>query len=138
MSMRNDKHPEISYDFLQMIFVVLPRFKKKESECETIIDKILFSLKNGHKLKGVPKSFKEKELLRIFEMARISNFTERELKQYEAAMMNRHDQKAILAYAKKEGVMETAKNMLAKGYSVAEVIEVTNFSREQVIALNKA
>jgi len=138
LSLRNDKHPEISYDILQMIYVILPRFKKKESECKTVMDKIIFSLKNGHKLKGVPKSFKEKELLRIFEMARISNFTERELKQYEAAMMNRHDQKAILAYAKKEGVMETAKNMLAKGYSVAEVIEVTNFSREQVIALNKA
>ncbi|MDR2584064.1 MAG: Rpn family recombination-promoting nuclease/putative transposase, partial [Fibromonadaceae bacterium] len=75
LSLRNDKHPEISYDILQMIYVILPRFKKKESECETIMDKIIFSLKNGHKLKGVPKSFKEKELLQIFEVARISNFT---------------------------------------------------------------
>jgi len=75
LSLRNDKHPEISYDILQMIYVILPRFKKKESECETIMDKIIFSLKNGHKLKGVPKSFKEKELLQIFEVARTSNFT---------------------------------------------------------------
>ena len=45
-----------------------------------------------------PKSFKEKELLQIFKVAEISNFTERELKQYEVAMMNRHDQKTILAW----------------------------------------
>ena len=44
LSLRNDKHPEISYDILQMIYVILPRFKKKESECKTIMDKILFFL----------------------------------------------------------------------------------------------
>ena len=146
LSLRNDKHPEISYDILQMIYVILPRFKKKESECKTIMDKILFSLKNGHKLKGVPKSFKEKELLQIFEVARISNFTDRELKQYEAAMMNRHDQRAIIAYAEekaeargiKKNRNEIARNMLAKGYSVAEVIGITNLSRGQIRALRQA
>jgi len=33
------------------------------------------------------------------------------------------------------GVTRTAKNMLAKGYSDAEVIDVTNLSPEQVMAL---
>jgi len=146
LSLRNDKHPEISYDILQMIYVILPRFKKKESECETIMDKILFSLKNGHKLKGVPKNFKEKELLQIFEVARISNFTERELKQYEAAMMNRHDQKAILAYAEekaeargeirgvKKGILQTAKSMLKNGLEPALVARITKLPKEQIIA----
>jgi conserved hypothetical protein (putative transposase or invertase) len=138
LSLRNDKHPEISYDILQMIYVILPRFKKKESECETIMDKILFSLKNGHKLKGVPKSFKEKELLRIFEVARISNFTERELKQYEAAMMNRHDQKAILAYAKKQGLMQAAKSMLKDGLELERVVRITKLPKEQIITFSKA
>jgi conserved hypothetical protein (putative transposase or invertase) len=149
LSLRNDKHPEISYDILQMIYVILPRFKKKESECETIMDKILFSLKNGHKLKGVPKSFKEKELLRIFEVARISNFTERELKQYEAAMMNRHDQKAILAYAEekaeargevrgvKKGILQTAKSMLKNGLELERVARITKLPKEQIIAFSK-
>jgi len=147
LSLRNDKHPEISYDILQMIYVILPRFKKKESECKTIMDKILFSLKNGHKLKGVPKSFKEKELLQIFEVARISNFTERELKQYEAAMMNRHDQKAILAYAEEKGEIrgeargikknrnEIARNMLGDGVEPALVARYTNLPLKAVKAL---
>jgi predicted transposase/invertase (TIGR01784 family) len=35
------------------------------------------------------------------------------------------------------GVTRTAKNMLAKGYSVAEVIEITDLSLEQVRALRR-
>jgi predicted transposase/invertase (TIGR01784 family) len=144
LSLRNDKHPEISYDILQMIFVILPRFKKTEMECKTVMDKILFSLKNGHKLKSVPKSFKEKELLQIFKVAEISNFTERELKQYEAAMMNRHDQKAILAYAEEKGEVrglargkkEIAKNMLCEGVEPALVARYTKLPLKVVRALN--
>jgi hypothetical protein len=74
LSVRNDLHPEVSYDVLQMTFVILPRFKKKESECKTVMDKLLFSLRNGHKLKKVPKNFKERELKDIFNIAEISNF----------------------------------------------------------------
>jgi predicted transposase/invertase (TIGR01784 family) len=154
LSLRNDKHPEVSYDMLQMTFVILPRFNKTESECKTAMDKILFAFKNGHKLRKAPKSFKERELKDIFNIAEISNFTESELYRYEAIMRNEYDQRACLAYAKKEGrekgreegkkeglvqgVMETAKNMLAKGYSVAEIIGITNLSREQVRALKRA
>ncbi|MDR2732297.1 MAG: Rpn family recombination-promoting nuclease/putative transposase, partial [Fibromonadaceae bacterium] len=75
LSVRNDKHPEISYDMLQMTFVILPRFSKAEGECKTVMDKILFFLLNGHRLKSIPKSFKNRELRDIFEVARISSFT---------------------------------------------------------------
>ena len=71
----------------------------------------------------------------------ISNFTERELKQYEAAMMNRHDQKAILAYAKKEGrgegILLTAKNMLKDGLELERVARITKLPKEQIIAFSK-
>ncbi|MDR2556023.1 MAG: Rpn family recombination-promoting nuclease/putative transposase [Fibromonadaceae bacterium] len=150
LSIRNDKHPEVSYDMLQMTFVILPRFNKTESECKTVMDKILFAFKNGHKLKKAPKSFREKELRDIFSIAEISNFTESELYKYEAIMRNEYDQRAILAYAKKEGevigetrglkkgILQTAKNMLAKGFSVADVLKATNLPREQVRALKRA
>jgi predicted transposase/invertase (TIGR01784 family) len=104
LSVRNDKHPEVSYDMLQMVFVILPRFRKAESECETIMDKILFSFCNGHELESVPKSFTESELGLLFELAEISNFTERELADYEESMLNRYDYKATIDCAKEEGV----------------------------------
>jgi len=147
LSIRNDNHPEVCYDMLQMTFVILPRFKKTESECETIMDKILFAFKNGHKLKRAPKSFREKELRDIFNIAEISNFTEREIKQYEAAMMNRYDQRACIAYAKKEGVAigeirgearslkRVARNMLGDGVEPALVARYTKLPLKAVKAL---
>jgi len=147
LSIRNDNHPEVSYDMLQMTFVILPRFKKKESECETIMDKTLFAFKNGHKLKGAPKSFKEKELRDIFNIAEISNFTEREIKHYEAAMMNRYDQKACIAYAEKKGeakgeargvsigLKKVARNMLGDGVEPALVARYTKLPLKAVKAL---
>jgi predicted transposase YdaD len=102
------------------------------------MDKILFAFTNGHKLKRVPGSFRERELRDIFSIAEISNFTESELYRYEVVMRNEWDQRACLAYAKKEGIMQTAKNMLAKGFSVADVLKATDLSREQVMALRRA
>jgi predicted RNA binding protein with dsRBD fold (UPF0201 family) len=103
------------------------------------MDKLLFSLKNGHKLKKVPKDFKERELKDIFNIAEISNFNSDELYRYEAIMRNEYDQRACLAYAKKEGkeegVAETARNMLGKGVEPALVASYTNLSLEAVEAL---
>jgi predicted transposase/invertase (TIGR01784 family) len=139
LSIRNDLHPEVSYDMLQMTFVILPRFKKKENECKTIMDKLLFSLKNGHKLNKVPKDFKEKELKDIFNIAEISNFNGDELYRYEAIMRNEYDQRACLAYAKKEGVekgiLQTAKSMLKNGIKPALVARITKLPKEQIMAL---
>jgi hypothetical protein len=75
---------------------------------------------------------------RLFEISRISNFTNEELMNYESDMKRFSDHANALAYAEEKGVMKTAKNMLAKGYSVAEVIGITNLSREQVRALKRA
>jgi predicted transposase/invertase (TIGR01784 family) len=120
LSMRNDMHPEVFYDILQMTFVILPRFKKKENECKTIMDRLLFSLKNSHKLKKIPGSFKEKELKDIFSIAEISNFTDREIRQYEANMMNRYDYQATIAYAKEEGFAKGEKKGVAMGMEKGE------------------
>jgi hypothetical protein len=75
---------------------------------------------------------------RIFEVARISNFTSEELMDYESEMKRFSDHANALAYAEEKGVLRTAKKMLAKGYSVAEVIGITNLPREQVMALRRA
>ncbi|GBU23741.1 hypothetical protein R83H12_00358 [Fibrobacteria bacterium R8-3-H12] len=76
---------------------------------------------------------------RLFEIARISNFTDEELMDYESDMKRFSDHANALAYAKEkglvQGVMQIARNMLAKGYPIAEVIGVTNLSQKQIRAL---
>jgi predicted transposase YdaD len=67
---------------------------------------------------------------------------------YESDMKRFSDHMNALAYAEEKGlakgeargearVMKIAKNMLAKGYSVAEVIGITHLPREQVRALKR-
>jgi predicted transposase/invertase (TIGR01784 family) len=115
LSVRNDKHPEVGYDMLQMVYVILPRFRKTDIECETVMDKIIFSLKHGHELESVPKNFTEEELGLLFDLAEISNFTEDELREYGAAMMNRYDYKASIDYAEKKGEVKGIAIGEAKG-----------------------
>ena len=61
---------------------------------------------------------------------------------YESDMKRYSDHMNALAYADEKGeargVKKVARNMLAKGYSVAEVIGVTNLPREQIRALRQA
>jgi len=77
-----------------------------------------------------------------------SGFTDSEIKAFIRIqkMKRKYDFKAQKAYAEEKsfaigferGLNKVARNMLTKGYSVAEVIRVTNLSRGQVRALNKA
>ena len=144
-------HPEVRYyNLMRLIYVRLTRFAKTEEECRSDLDRMLFIFKNAHTLGKVPKSFKKMVFKRLFEISRISNFTEEELMDYESDMKRFSDHANALAWAEEKGinkgeargeargVMKIARNMLAKGYSVAEVIGITNLSRGQVRALNKA
>jgi len=40
-----------------------------------------------------------------------------------------------IAIGRKQGILKTAKAMLAKGYSIAEIIGITNLSRKQIKTL---
>jgi predicted transposase/invertase (TIGR01784 family) len=125
-----------------MVYVRLSKFVKTEAECESDLDRMLFTFKNAHNLSKKPASFSKMVFKRLFEIARISNFTDEELMDYESEMKHFSDHANALAYAKKkgriEGFIETAKNMLATGFSVADIIKATKLSREQVRALKRA
>ena len=46
----NEKHPEIRYNYMNLVFVRLTKFNKSVDECESFQDKLLFTLCNAHKL----------------------------------------------------------------------------------------
>ena len=137
LSLSNELHPEVRYNYMRLIYVRLIKFAKTEEECKSDLDRMLFTFKNAHTLGKVPKSFNKTVFKRLFEISRISNFTNEELMNYESDMKRFSDHANALAYAEEKGVVKTAKNMLAKGYSIAEVIGVTNLPREQIRALKR-
>jgi hypothetical protein len=103
----------------------------------------------------MPSSFSKTVFKRIFEVARISNFTSEELMDYESEMKRFSDHANALAYAKEKGVAigeargetrgvvigagkkanEIARNMLGDGLEPALVARYTKLPLKAVKAL---
>jgi predicted transposase/invertase (TIGR01784 family) len=131
ISLSNEDHPEIRYDYINMVFVRLPLFNKTLEECCTLQDKLIFSLRHAHELKAKPEQFGEGVFDKIFDIAQIARFSKEEREKYEAIMRNERDQYAILKCASEEGEargeargiekgMEKVFSLLESGMSLAE------------------
>ena len=64
----------------------------------------MFTLCNAHILKEKPKELEGEFFDRLFEIARITNFSAEELSEYEANRMNMLDYNASMKFARKEGL----------------------------------
>jgi len=144
LSLSNELHPEVRYDdLMRLIYVRLTRFAKTEEECKSDLDRMLFTFKNAHTLGKVPKSFNKTVFKRLFEISRISNFTDEELMDYESDMKRFSDHANALAYAEEKGltkgeargVMKIAKNMLKEGLNPNLVARITQLPRKEILAL---
>jgi len=148
LSLSNELHPEVRYyNLMRLIYVRLTRFGKTEEECRSNLDRMLFIFKNAHTLGKVPKSFKKTVFKRLFEISRISNFTDEELMDYESDMKRFSDHANALAYAGEKGeargeargvsigLKRAARNMLGDGMEPALVARYTKLPLKAVKAL---
>lgn len=62
----------------------------------------------------------------------ISKFTPAQIQSYEDSLKYYRDLKNSLDTAKEEKAIEIAKKAIAKGYSIDEILELTDLTREQV------
>jgi predicted transposase/invertase (TIGR01784 family) len=109
-SLSNEDHPEIRLDYASVVFVRLARFNKSLDDCESLQDKLLYSLCHADELEEQPERLKGNPLDRLFTIIKICNFSSMELDEYKARAMFRADQKAQLEYAEEKG-MEKARAM---------------------------
>jgi predicted transposase/invertase (TIGR01784 family) len=110
------EHPKRRYSHIHLALVMLARFNKTSERCKTVRDKWLFLFRNLHKLKKIPPGFNCRQFKLLFEIAKISNFTEDELRKYEESMKHSDYYQAGIDYAKKEGVAIGK----AKGVAIGE------------------
>ena len=69
---------------------------------------------------------------KLFETAEIARFTPDQIRSYEDSLKYYRDLKNSLDTAKVEGKIEIAKKMIAKGYSISDIRELTGLP-EQLI-----
>ena len=79
-------------------------FKKTLGQCETTCDLWLYLFKNLHLMDKIPPKLNTKLFRPVFEVAKICNFTDSELQDYEANMKYLNDYNNTIEYAKKEGL----------------------------------
>jgi predicted transposase/invertase (TIGR01784 family) len=124
-------------------------FKKAfaSEQCKSDFDRLLFTLKNGHRLSKKPSSFGKAEFRQLFEIAKISNFKEEELMSYEREMKYFSDYAHTVEFVEKKGmekgmekgvkkgILQTAKAMLKDGLDLAFIARYTKLPKKEILAL---
>jgi len=109
------KKKEVFYDKLTYIYVELANFNKEIDECETVLDKWLFCLKNMSNLLDRPAELQGRVFEKLFKTAEIAKFKPLELKAYEQSIYAYRDIKNGIDTAKKEGLEQGRKEGMEKG-----------------------
>ena len=152
---REDETNELFNKTLNLTFIELGRFKKEESECGTVLDKLTYSLKHMHTLNAPPSFFNESFFRNLYKLSELNNFEAEEIRNYMKSLFAVSDYANTIDYAREEGKAigkelgiaigeergiakrdaQIATAMLAKGITLEMICEITGLAPEEVNAL---
>jgi len=139
-------------DKLRFIYLEMPKFNKTEDELENNYDKWLYLLKNISELDEIPERLQRFLFQKVFNLAEITNYAPETRQRYEASLKEYRDYYNTIATAEKEAhqqglqeglqqgleqgkqegerakAIKMARKSLQKGYSVADIADITNLS----------
>jgi predicted transposase/invertase (TIGR01784 family) len=134
---------------IELVFVELPKFKKKLEELETIADNWLYFLKTAKKLDSVPPSMEKiAEINRAFQVAKEANLTPEELEELQQREIFIQDQfnavklarRLALEEGREEGRKEEKTEIAQQLLSVLDdetISRTTGLSLEEVKKLRE-
>jgi len=97
------KSGKVFYDKLTYIYLEMPKFRKTESELETLFDKWLYAIKNLATLMDRPAVLQEAVFARFFEQAEIAAFNREELRDYRESQKDFWDLNSIMETSERKG-----------------------------------
>jgi len=131
-----DQNNKVFYDKLKYFFVVMPRFNKKESDLITKKDKWIYFLKNLDTFDEIPAILNEPIFKKGFEIAKIANYNEKQLFEYEQSYNDYLAFNSSMNYqfdkGKMEGKLEIAKQMKFNNLDIELIIQCTGLTKEQI------
>jgi predicted transposase/invertase (TIGR01784 family) len=115
-------------------------FKKQEHELETHFDKWVYFLKHLEDMDHIPAILNEPVFQKGFDIAEVSHLSSEQYDDYLMSVLSYNEAKAVtdtaFADGKIEGQMtekvETARAMLAKGFDVCTIAEITKLTEEEI------
>ena len=146
-----DQDGDVFYDKLHFKFLQMPLFNKQEHELETHFDKWVYFLKHLEDFDHIPAILNEPVFQHGFEVAEIAKLTSEQYDDYIKSICEYNEARAALNTAfydgekkgiekgkiegKAEAMKETAKTMLAKGFDVETIAEITKLTTAEIEAL---
>ena len=108
---------------MELNFIELPKFTKKEEDCQSLADKWIYFIKNAEDLRVIPENIEVEEIKLAYETVEQFGWTEEELALYEARSRFVASQMDALETAifkgiekgKKEGIREGLREGLKEG-----------------------
>ena len=108
-------------------------------KCKTLLEQFAYSTKYMHQLPERPEGFDDPLLVDLYNATEFANWSPEKQQEYDSTMRTELDIIAEKEYVREEAHdeahMEDAKRMLAKGYDIDEISEITSLSVDQINAL---
>lgn len=150
---------KVFYDKLTFVYLEMPKFNKPIEALESKFDKWLYLLKHLPYLQERPLKLQEKVFEKAFSIAELAKFNRSERSAYEDSLKHYRDMKNVIdtAYIEgielgkqegielgkqegieigiKEGKIKTAQKLKEKGFTNAEVQEITGLDLKDIESL---
>ena len=150
--MLREKNSEEPFtDKLRFIYLNLPYFTKKAEECVTDFEKWIYVLKHMTTLERIPFETQKKIFKRLAEVADSRCLSKEEMEKYEESQRqvdnynlgmysawlegNETGIKQGIEQGKLSTSLAVAKNLLALGMSVSQIMQVTGLTKDQISSL---
>lgn len=121
---------------IEFNFIELPKFNKKESELESVIDQWVYFIKNAENLDVIPENLKDKGLKFAYEDADKHNWTPAELEAYDYVLMREQDDRGRIKLAlkkeKEQNQINFARKLIKRNFTNKDIAEDTGLSVEQI------
>jgi predicted transposase/invertase (TIGR01784 family) len=117
---------------IEFNFIELPKFTKKETELNSIIDQWVFFIKNAENLQVIPQNLEDEGLKFAYEDAAKHNWTRAELDAYDYVLMREQDERGRLSLALRKNSEAIAKKLIKRNFSNQDIAEDTGLSIDQI------
>ncbi|MBD2152896.1 Rpn family recombination-promoting nuclease/putative transposase [Pseudanabaena sp. FACHB-1277] len=100
---------------LKFIYLELPKYNKTIDRLNDHLDKWLFLLKHLPDLKDPPIPLQENIFMQLFEIAKITNFSQTEMAAYENSLKYYRDMNCVIETAREEGIKKGKAQVIQEG-----------------------
>jgi predicted transposase/invertase (TIGR01784 family) len=138
---------------LELNFIELPKFTKKEEQLTSVLEKWIYFIKHAGDLDIVPQSADIPALKAAYEAANQFSWTDHELEVYDYWSIRAQDERGKLEIARQEGLRkgreearkkgreevakQIARHLLRQGLSLAQIAAGTGLSVEEIAAFER-